>query len=111
MIEEERPLKIREAADRLGVDYGTIRGAIEQGLLSAIRHEEGFRVLPADLLAYRDRISARPPEPEVETPTPEPPASRELDEAREFAARAKRWVRRPAAGNLRRKDEERAEDA
>jgi excisionase family DNA binding protein len=110
MTEDEKPLKIREAADRLGVDYGTIRGAIEQGLLPAIRQDEALRVLPSDLIAYRERIAIRPPEPKVESPTPEPPASQELDEAREFAARARRWVRRPAVGRPRPKDEDRTEE-
>src|SRR4051812_13539548 len=98
MSEEDRPLKIREAAERLGVDYGTIRGAIERGLLPAIRHEQSFRILPADLLAYRERIATptNPPEP----PAPELEAPGELDEAREYAERARRWVRRRAGGSI-----------
>jgi excisionase family DNA binding protein len=99
MIEEDRPLKIREAAERLGVDYGTIRGAIEQGLLPAIRQGDSFRILPADLLDYLERTATPPPEPKAEPPAREPSAeSRELIEAREFAERARRWARRPAGG-------------
>ena len=95
MNDQDKPLKIREAADRLGVDYGTIRGAIERGLLPAVRQEDSFRILPADLAAYRDRVAAGPPRP---VPRPKRARAARLpgaDRARAFAEKATRWVRRP----------------
>lgn len=97
MGEDEKPLKVREAADRLGVDYGTIRGAIEQGSLIATDHQGSYRIRPEDLAAYREGLS-RPLSTKSRPSKPGPPASPELADARSFAEQIKRWTRRPGLG-------------
>ena len=99
MDEEEKPLKIREVADRLGLDYATVRGAIEAGTLKAHPFEGSFRIRPADLAEYRDRNRPRPPKERRQPPSPEPvPESPEMEAARLFAERAKRWAKRSGTG-------------
>ena len=96
MSGRDRPLKIREAADALGVDYGTIRGAIEQGILAAEQVEGSYRIQPADLDAYRVRTAPRPTAETSREPGSNPLPSPELPEARAFTEMARRWVRRPS---------------
>ncbi len=97
--EDDKPLKIREAADRLGLDYATVRGAIEAGELKAIPFESSFRIRPADLAEYRDRGRPRPPRakrpPIASEPAPETP---EQEAARLFAEQARRWSRGSGGG-------------
>ena len=99
MDEEEKPLKIREAADRLGLDYATVRGAIEAGTLKAHPFEGSFRVRPADLADFHSRTQPRSPKERRRLPSPEPvPESPEMEAARLFAERAKRWAKRSGTG-------------
>ncbi len=48
---DDRPLKLREAADRLQVSPDTVRRWIKAGVLPAVRVglAGSYRVLPADL--------------------------------------------------------------
>ena len=90
--------KIREAAEQLGVSYGTIRNAIEWGRLTAYRIEGAFRIAPVDLSAYLARCETRRPAPVVKAPTPAATSLKYLDGARSRAAWHAQGVLVPPSG-------------
>jgi excisionase family DNA binding protein len=93
-----KAFKIREAADELGVSYGTIRNAIRRGRLIAYRFEGTFRILPVDLSAYRDRCVTAAPEAEIKAPAPKVSSLKHLDGARLRAAWLAQGVPLPPTG-------------
>lgn len=93
-----KPLKIREAAELLGLGYETVRSEIVAGRLRASKFRGTYRIEPADLAAYREAavIGERAPRPKLATGGPS--AFKKLDGARTLAAWRERGVRLPSPG-------------
>ena len=82
-------LTAREAAARLGVSERTVRRAIARGELAAAKYAGTFRIAPAALARYRDRLAGlSPPDRSVS----EPPAT--LLAARRIGPPGSPWSRR-----------------
>lgn len=49
LTSSDRPLTVRDAADRLGVSVETIRARVNDGTIPAARLGKAIRIRPADL--------------------------------------------------------------